>query len=698
MASITSAPGRAPAPSAVHAGDVDGAMVTARGVRKTYDTGGVRVEALRHVDLTVGRGEMVAIMGPSGCGKTTLLNCLSGLDAIDEGEIVIEGTPLSAMSDAARTDYRARRMGFVFQFYNLMPVLTAVENVELPLLVARDAARARRGGARSQALELVGRRRSGRARARRAVRRRAPARDDRPRAGERPGDRLGRRADRRPRQRERPGDRRAHAAAQPRARPQLPDRHPRHRRRPQHRPDRAHARRAGRRGADDWGSRMFARVTQLEIDVMRTSVEEAVGALRRGGAARAARAAGLPRAPWCSRTRQGFGTVVTLWDTRGATRGPDEASTRPTLAALRDALPRPARPRALRGPARRPARAPPRPRRRERALRRPRRDARRRAARRPRGRARRSSRCSRVRNRVLVRLGVRNVGRRRARIGADRRSGLMLGTTIIAASLATGDTMSHTIRAAAIEALGPDRRGGRPCRGAGGRRARELGAATGADYFPERVAARVRGALAGSGPGRRRDAGDRRAVAVAGARPAPQRAARDAVRRGPGRDGRVRRDPRGSTAARSPSRTWGRARSTSTPTPPTSSARAAGDRIVRPGGRAAVAARRSATSSSYDGAGTDESALLAAAPAAQALVGRPGARQPCAGLQPRRRDSRRGALRPGARARSARRRRRWASRRPPPSATRSTPPTRPAAPSWRSSPPSAPSRSPRASC
>jgi len=155
MASITSALGREPAPSAVHAGDVDGAMVTARGVRKTYDTGGVRVEALRHVDLTVGRGEMVAIMGPSGCGKTTLLNCLSGLDAIDEGEIVIEGTPLSAMSDAARTDYRARRMGFVFQFYNLLPVLTAAENVELPLLVARTHPREARRRALA-ALELVG--------------------------------------------------------------------------------------------------------------------------------------------------------------------------------------------------------------------------------------------------------------------------------------------------------------------------------------------------------------------------------------------------------------------------------------------------------------------------------------------------------------------------------------------------------------
>jgi ABC-type lipoprotein export system ATPase subunit len=131
------------------------AIVAARAVEKTFDAGGVRVEALRGVDLTVARGEMVAIMGPSGCGKTTLLNCLSGLDAIDAGEIAIEGTPLSAMSDAARTDYRARRMGFVFQFYNLLPVLSAVENVELPLLVARERPREARRRAQA-ALELVG--------------------------------------------------------------------------------------------------------------------------------------------------------------------------------------------------------------------------------------------------------------------------------------------------------------------------------------------------------------------------------------------------------------------------------------------------------------------------------------------------------------------------------------------------------------
>ena len=130
-------------------------IVQARTIVKTYDTGAVRVEALRGVDLVLERGEMAAIMGPSGCGKTTLLNCLSGLDTIDGGDVVIDGTSLSQMSDRERTDYRARHMGFIFQFYNLMPVLSAVENVELPLLVARvDSRTARRRAL--EALELVG--------------------------------------------------------------------------------------------------------------------------------------------------------------------------------------------------------------------------------------------------------------------------------------------------------------------------------------------------------------------------------------------------------------------------------------------------------------------------------------------------------------------------------------------------------------
>ena len=126
-------------------------IVQALGVHKVYHTGRVSVPALRGVDLSVWRGEMVAIMGPSGSGKTTLLNCLSGLDTADQGQILIEGVSLSEMSDRERTAYRARRMGFVFQFYNLLPVLSAVENVELPLLVSG----VRLGEARKRALESL---------------------------------------------------------------------------------------------------------------------------------------------------------------------------------------------------------------------------------------------------------------------------------------------------------------------------------------------------------------------------------------------------------------------------------------------------------------------------------------------------------------------------------------------------------------
>jgi len=126
-------------------------MVKAIGVTKVYDTGRVKVPALRGVDLTIQHGEMVAIMGPSGCGKTTLLNCLSGLDSITDGDVLIEGVSLKSMSDRQRTRYRARRMGFVFQFYNLLAVLTAAENVEMPLLLTGVAS----GEARRRALETL---------------------------------------------------------------------------------------------------------------------------------------------------------------------------------------------------------------------------------------------------------------------------------------------------------------------------------------------------------------------------------------------------------------------------------------------------------------------------------------------------------------------------------------------------------------
>lgn len=126
-------------------------MVEATGIHKIYKTGSVEVNALRGVDLTVHKGDMVAIMGPSGCGKTTLLNLLSGLDDVTDGMVKIEGKDLSEMSDNEKTEHRAKRMGFIFQFYNLLPVLTAVENVEMPLLVSGTPSKE----ARTQALEIM---------------------------------------------------------------------------------------------------------------------------------------------------------------------------------------------------------------------------------------------------------------------------------------------------------------------------------------------------------------------------------------------------------------------------------------------------------------------------------------------------------------------------------------------------------------
>ena len=131
------------------------AVIIGEAVRKTYDTGRIRHEALRGVDVAVSAGEMVAVMGPSGCGKTTLLNCLSGLDEVDSGSIRIGGVDLAEMSDNAKTRYRATRMGFIFQSYNLLPVLTAQENVELPLLVSGTGSADARERA-STALGMVG--------------------------------------------------------------------------------------------------------------------------------------------------------------------------------------------------------------------------------------------------------------------------------------------------------------------------------------------------------------------------------------------------------------------------------------------------------------------------------------------------------------------------------------------------------------
>jgi putative ABC transport system ATP-binding protein len=128
-------------------------ILSARGVFKTYRTGTHEVHALRGIDLDIRSGELVMIMGPSGNGKTTLLNCLSGLDDIDAGTVTVDGQDLFAMSDANRTRQRAQRMGFIFQSFNLIPVLSAAENVELPLLVNSVASKI----ARERAREMLAR-------------------------------------------------------------------------------------------------------------------------------------------------------------------------------------------------------------------------------------------------------------------------------------------------------------------------------------------------------------------------------------------------------------------------------------------------------------------------------------------------------------------------------------------------------------
>lgn len=130
-------------------------LIEAADVRKNYETGSASIQALKGVSLRVRRGEVVAIMGPSGCGKTTLLNCLSGLDAVTSGTVCIAGQDIRGLSDRELTTFRAREMGFVFQAYNLLPVLNGLENVELPLLISGVAPKEARARARAS-IEQVG--------------------------------------------------------------------------------------------------------------------------------------------------------------------------------------------------------------------------------------------------------------------------------------------------------------------------------------------------------------------------------------------------------------------------------------------------------------------------------------------------------------------------------------------------------------
>ncbi|MDH5507149.1 MAG: ABC transporter ATP-binding protein [Anaerolineae bacterium] len=117
----------------------NGVVLQADRVRKSYQMGSVEVRALRDVDFSVGRGEFVAIMGPSGSGKSTLLHLLGGLDLPSEGKITLAGERLDDLNDDEITRVRRRKVGFIFQFYNLLPTLSAAENVALPLLIDGQA-------------------------------------------------------------------------------------------------------------------------------------------------------------------------------------------------------------------------------------------------------------------------------------------------------------------------------------------------------------------------------------------------------------------------------------------------------------------------------------------------------------------------------------------------------------------------------
>jgi putative ABC transport system ATP-binding protein len=117
-------------------GEPAGAVVTADGVTRRYGEGGTCVRALRGVSLEIARGQLTAVMGPSGSGKSTLMHILAGLDKPTEGKVAIAGTEITKLNDSELTRLRREHVGFVFQFFNLLPMLTARENIVLPLSLA----------------------------------------------------------------------------------------------------------------------------------------------------------------------------------------------------------------------------------------------------------------------------------------------------------------------------------------------------------------------------------------------------------------------------------------------------------------------------------------------------------------------------------------------------------------------------------
>ncbi len=131
------------------------ALVEIRNVSKVYERGRQKVEVLHHIDLDIAKGEFLALMGPSGSGKTTLLNLIGGLDSPTEGSIAVGGERIDRLGEGALAKWRAGNVGFIFQFYNLLPMLSAQRNVELPLLLTKLSAAERKRNA-AIALQLVG--------------------------------------------------------------------------------------------------------------------------------------------------------------------------------------------------------------------------------------------------------------------------------------------------------------------------------------------------------------------------------------------------------------------------------------------------------------------------------------------------------------------------------------------------------------